>query len=171
MCFGRREMTRLTGVVAVACALACGAGGVARADQLFSNGPIITNPTGGTGAIAGLPISQAEGFTVPGSSFIFSTTGIGSTFATNTKVAEDFTVPAGGWDLDSATFYAFQTSQTTATVHTIRVNLWTETPYSAGSPQPVPNPLPTPMLATSLVLSAGPGTFVCHREGPTSTST
>jgi hypothetical protein len=143
----------------------------ASAQVLFDNGPIITNPTGGTGAIAGLPISQADGFTVPGSSFVFSTTGVAATFATQTAAAENFIVPAGGWDLDRVTLFAFQTSQTTPTVRTIRVNLWTSAPYSAGSPGPLPDPLPTPLLAEPLVLDAGVGEFVCHRQSPSGTGT
>ena len=39
---------------------------------LYDNGPIITNPRGGTGLIAGQPISQADPFTVPGQSFVRS---------------------------------------------------------------------------------------------------
>lgn len=143
----------------------------AHAQVLFDNGPIITNPIGGTGPIAGLPISQADGFTVPGSTFVFSTTGVAATFATQTAAADNFVVPAGGWDLDRVTLFAFQTSQTTPTVRTIRVNLWTSAPYSAGSPGPLPDPLPTPMLAQPLVLDAGVGEFVCHRESPSGTST
>jgi hypothetical protein len=143
----------------------------ARADVLFDNGPFITDPTGGTGSIAGLPISQAEGFTLPGSSYVYSTTGISATYADNAAVAEDFVVPAGGWDLDSVTLFAFQTSQTTPTIETIRINLWTAAPYSAGSPPPVPDPLPQPMMAEPLVLEAGPGAFVCHRESVSGTST
>src|SRR5437763_16827729 len=83
---------------------------------LYDNGPIVTNPTGGTGTISGLPISNADGFNVPGSAFLFSTTGVGATISANTALADDFTVPAGGWDLDTLTVYAFQTSETTATV-------------------------------------------------------
>ncbi|MFA6043787.1 MAG: dockerin type I domain-containing protein [Phycisphaerales bacterium] len=145
----------------------------AASDVLYSNGPIITNRTGGTGSIAGLPISNADGYMVPGSTFLFSTTGIGETIAANVAVAEDFTVPAdvAGWQLDALTIYAFQSSQTTPTATTVQVNLWTAPPYSADSPPPIPNPLPQPVLATSLVLPAGPGTFVCHRESPSSTST
>jgi hypothetical protein len=142
----------------------------ARAVELWNNGPFVTNPTGGTGSIAGLPISNADGFNVPGSSFLFSTSGVNAAAVINTAVAEDFIVPAGGWDLDSATFYAFQTSQTTATVTEIRVNLWTDTPFSAGSPG-APAVLPQPVLAQSLVLNPGPGTFVAHRQSPTGTST
>jgi hypothetical protein len=66
--------------------------------------------------------------------------------------------------------FAFQTSQTTASVTQVHVNLWTETPYSAGSPD-APANLPQPVLAANLVLPAGPGTFACHRQSVTSTGT
>jgi len=139
-------------------------------DTLHTNGPLVTNPTGGTGSIAGQPISNCDGFTVPGSTFIFSTTGVAATVSTTTALAEDFEVPQGGWDLDALTIYAFQTSQTTASVTQIQVNLWTETPYVAGSPG-APTVLPQPVLAANLVLPAGPGTFVCHRQSASSTGT
>jgi hypothetical protein len=155
--------------VIAATALTCAAGS-ANAALLHSNGPFITNPTGGTGSIAGLPISNSDGFTVPGSSFVFSTTGVGATVSANTAVAEDFTVDNGGWLLRSLTVYAFQTSQTTPTVTQVRVNLWRDTPYSAGSPD-APAVLPTPVFTNDLVYSAGPGTFVAHRQSPTGTST
>src|SRR4051812_27319706 len=79
----------------------------ALADALYSNGPVVTNPTGGTGAIAGLPISSADPYT--GSTA--GTLGFAATVATSTAAAEDFVIPAGigGWDLDSVTLYAFQT--------------------------------------------------------------
>lgn len=160
------DAMRSTAAIACVAALAASV----HADILHNNGPIITNPTGGTGSIAGLPISQADGFMVPGSTFLFSTTGVAASFATSTAAADNFVVPAGGWDLDSVTLFAFQTSQTTPSVHTIRVNLWTEAPYSAGSPGPVPDPLPVPLLMESLVLDAGEGTFVCHRQSPSGTS-
>lgn len=164
-------MTRLISKGFSILAFALVATDFARADVIFDNGPFITNPTGGTGSIAGLPISQAEGFSIPGSSYIYSTTGISASYADNAAVAEDFVVPAGGWDLDSVTLFAFQTSQTTPTIKTVRINLWNATPYSAGSPPPVPDPLPQPLMPTPLELEAGPGTFVCHRESPTGTST
>jgi hypothetical protein len=168
--FGRSPLPRALALT-LACAATLISAPSARADILFSNGPIVTNPTGGTGAIAGQPISQADPFTVPGSTFIFSTTGINATHAINVSVADNFVVPAGGWDLSAVTLFAFQTSQTTPTVHTIRINLWNAVPYSANSPGPVPNPLPQPMFAQSLVLPAGPGEFIAHRQSSSSTST
>jgi hypothetical protein len=164
--------TRATRILAIAATLAI-CGSPLSADVLFTNGPIVTNPTGGTGSILGLPISTADPFTIPGQTFLFSTTGVAATHATDTSAADNFVVPAGvqGWDLDAVTLYAFQTSQTLPTIHTIRINLWTQAPYSQNSPPPVPDPLPTPVLAQSLVLPAGTGTFVCHRQSATSTGT
>jgi hypothetical protein len=142
----------------------------AHADVLHQNGPLVTQAQGGTGTIAGQPISNCDGFTVPGSTFVFSTTGVAATVATDTSLAEDFEVPAPGWDLDTLTVYAFQTGQTTPSVTQVRVNLWTATPFSAGSPG-APAETPQPVLAQSLVLPAGSGTFVCHRQSVTSTAT
>lgn len=149
--------------------------GAAQATPLYSNGAFITNPTGGTGSIAGLPISNSDGYTVPGSTFLFSTTGVGATVSSNTAVAENFTVPAGpggvGWDLNTLTVYAFQTSQNAPSVTQIQVNLWTATPYSPGSPTiPDGTIIPQPVLTTALTLNAGPGTFVAHRQSPSGTS-
>ena len=144
--------------------------GNAVAQTLHTNGPIITNPTGGTGSIAGLPISNCDGFTVPGSTFVFSTTGVAGTVSTNTALAEDFTVPEGGWDLDALVVYAFQSSQITPTVTQVHVNLWTETPYSVGSPD-APATIPQPVLAANMVVQTGPGVLVCHRQSATSTGT
>lgn len=146
--------------------------GVLFADLLHDNGAFITAPAGGTGAIAGQPISQADPFTVPGSSFVFSTTGVAATVATSTAAAEDFTVPAGEtWDLDRVTLFAFQTSQTSPTITAVRINLWAAPPHSAGSPAPLPDPLPAPVLREPIVVDAGTGIFVAHRQGATGTGT
>ena len=150
------------------------AASVSHADVLHSNGTIITDPTGGTGVIAGLPISKADIYNIPTSTSNFSTTGVAATVATNTAAADDFTVPASGWDLDAVTLYAFQTSQLSPSITKIHINLWTAKPYLSDSPDlptPAPSPLQTPVLAASLVLDAGPGTFVCHRQSHSSTST
>lgn len=158
-------------LVAVGWCLAC-ASPAAIADVLHDNGGFVTSPDGGTGSIAGLPISQAESFTMPGSSLTFSTTGVAATVATSTAAADDFTVPEGEtWDLASVTLFAFQTSQTTPTITRVRINLWTAAPFSAGSPAPVPNPLPRPVLEQPLILDARHGVFVAHRQGSSGTST
>lgn len=165
-----RTLTRRLVLGALPLALASLAGS-AFAAPLYSNGSFITNPTGGTGTIAGLPISTSDPYTVPGSSFTFATTGVAATVLTNTAAADDFTVPVGGWDLDSLTVYAFQTSQSAATITQVHVNLWTATPYNEFSPDGSPDPLPQPVLAANLVLDAGEGVFVAHRQGATGSST
>jgi len=144
---------------------------IAAADILYNNGPFITNPTGGTGTIAGLPISSSDLFNIPGQTFNFSTLGIGATIPANVSVAEDFTVPAGGWDLDSVTIYCFQSSQTTPMVHTVRINLWDAPPFAADSPPPLPDPIPQPLLSIPLTLAPSPGQFIAHRQSTSSTST
>lgn len=156
---------------------ACGAAALALAVSgadaalLYENGPIITNPTGGTGSIAGLPISNADPFQFPGNPGIFSTTGFGATFNVQTAAADDFAVPAQGWNLDTATVYSFQTGQTTPTAIGVRINLWTAPPFDANSPPPLPDPLPQPVLAVSLVAPILSTAFVCHRQSPTATGT
>jgi hypothetical protein len=142
------------------------------ADVLFSNGTVITDPSGGTGTIAGQPISVADPYTTS-TGGTASSLGFAATYATNTAAADNFVVPAstGGWDLDAVTLYAYQSGQTSPSITTIRLNLWTAAPYSAGSPPPVPDPLPQPVLAERLVLPAGAGTFVAHRESYSSSGT
>jgi len=163
-------MKVLTPRAVVFASVVCGFGSMCLADVLHNNGPVVTSPTGGTGAIEGLPISQAESYPTPAGG-ISSTTGFAATVATDTSAAENFVVPAGGWDLDSITLFAFQTSQMVPTVTAVHINLWTSAPYSADSPAPVPDPLPQPVLATSLIVPVTGGEFVAHRQSHSSTST
>lgn len=145
------------------------------AATLFNNGTIITNPTGGTGTIAGQPISQPQ--LVPNSSVPSTIPGISATAALGIKVAEDFSVPAGQtWDVDTLTVYAWQTSSAGAspapTVTSINVNLWNSAPFDALSPAPRPEPLPQPVLPTALSLPVVSSQFVAFRQsGTTGTST
>jgi hypothetical protein len=157
---------------AVAIVAACMASAALGQTVLWDNGPIVTNPTGGTGAIAGQPISNADGFTFPGQSFIFSTTGVGAATWYDNALAEDFTVPEGEeWELTEATFFAFLTPTNADPIRAVRLNLWTSTPYNAHSPSPVPFPLPQPMLPQPLEVATEQGPLVCHRQSVTSTST
>lgn len=135
---------------------------------LWDNGPVITDPTGGTGSIAGQPISRPQ--PVPNSSLVSTTPGISATTAFGIRVAEDFTVPAGGWDLDSVKLFAFQSSQTAPTITSARINLWTSAPFDALSPQPIPNPLPQPVLSAAIEVSPTASAFVGFRQLGSSTS-
>lgn len=85
---------------------------------------VITNPTGGFG---GAPVSALQ--TAVGN----STFGAGAQITASNSVAEDFTVPAGGWTITRAKFYTYQTgSGTTSTINDARVQVFAGTP--TGTP-------------------------------------
>lgn len=82
----------------------------------FSNGPLITNPGAGAG---GADISRLQ------TSVGMNVLGFGAQIANTNSVADDFVVPAGGWKINSITFYAYQTgSTTTSTINDLRVQIW-----------------------------------------------
>ncbi len=86
---------------------------------------VVTNPTGGTG---GAPISELQ------TTLGMTTLGAGAQIASNNVVAEDFTVPAGGWSITKAKFYTYQTggSAAASTIHGLRVRNYSGTP--TGTP-------------------------------------
>lgn len=131
---------------------------------LWDNGGFVNLPTGGTGTIEGQPISQVVPY-INQAGNTFGVLSVNATFASGTKVAEDFTVPAGpGWDLSTVTFFAFQTGQSTPVVSTIYINLWTATPYTADSPDlPPGTPIPSPVLSQPLPLTHIATEFIAYR--------
>ncbi len=73
----------------------------AMADQLWNNGPLITNPGGGAGGNDASRLQTGEGTLGYGHQLLPSI---------NNRVADDFTVPAGpGWRIDNVKFFAYQT--------------------------------------------------------------
>lgn len=163
--------------LAAAAALVGFSTALASAALLFDNGPIITNPTGGTGAIAGQPISQPERLPRPGDGMLI-TTALGRTArgAGGQALGDDFVVPSQGWDLDTLTVYGFELRTTTPpitvpTIDRIHVNLWTAKPFSANSPPPIPDPLPQPVLATRLVLPVQSWSLLGYRTGGATSTT
>lgn len=150
-------------------AWALGSAGSAAAGVLWDNGGFVTNPTGGAGAIAGLPISSPE--LVPNSSVPSRTTGISATAEFGIRVAEDFTVPAGStWDLDTLRVYGFQQSLVGPTVTAVKINLWTSAPFDALSPAPRPSPLPQPVLAQAFTATVTGSELVGYRQLSTGTT-
>lgn len=60
--------------------------------------------------------------------------GFGSNTAAFIFMADDFTVPAGGWVIDSLETFTYQTgSTTTSTITSMTVQIWSGVPDSAGS--------------------------------------
>jgi hypothetical protein len=92
---------------------------------VYDNGPLINNAGGGTG---GADLSVLQG------SLGLNTLGAGHQVLNNNRVADQFTVPAGGWQLGCAVFYAYQTgSTTTSTITAVNVRIWDGTPGAMGS--------------------------------------
>jgi hypothetical protein len=96
-----------------------------RGDVLYDNGPIInsvgTGPAGEDESI----LQTALGLTI---------FGFGHNSAGSIRVADDFEVPAGGWDIDQMQFYAYQTgSTTTSTMTGVVVQIWDGIPGDPGS--------------------------------------
>ena len=99
---------------------------LARPD-LHNNGPFITHPGGGAGG-ADLSVLQTN---LQNTSVGFSSQQTPGNF----RLADDFTVPAGGWTLSSVVFFQFQTQAlpTSPTIDRVYLRLWQGRPGDAGS--------------------------------------
>ena len=87
---------------------------------LFDNGPLTTHPGGGFGGANASALQTALGL---------STYGFGHAVSSGFRVADDFTVPAGGWNVTTITFYAYQTgSTTTSTINAVNLRIWDGVP-------------------------------------------
>ena len=87
---------------------------------LFDNGPLTTHPGGGAGGADASAVQTA---------LLASTYGFGHQISANNRVADDFTVPAGGWTISTITFYAYQTgSTTTTTINNVNLQIWNGVP-------------------------------------------
>jgi hypothetical protein len=97
----------------------------AQAATLYSQANIITNPGAGFG---GADVSAIA----PGA----TTFGFGAIEGTN-RLADDFTVPAGGWLVDSVSVLAYVTgtysSPPSSPFTGISMNIWSGTPGSGGT--------------------------------------
>ena len=90
---------------------------------LFDNGPLTTNPGGGAGGANASAVQTALGLT---------TYGFGHAITSGFRMADDFTVPAGGWNISTITFYAYQTgSTTTTTINNVNLRIWNGVPGAA----------------------------------------
>jgi hypothetical protein len=124
----------------------------ASAVVLWNNGGYVTNPTGGTGTIAGQPISQIQ---LPSTTFGF---GLNEAAVPPVRLADDFTVGGPGWDLDTVTVHGYLTGATVPTATSVRLELFNGAPASGGT-----------SLGVQTV-PAGPGTLIAYRQTSTGTS-
>ncbi len=93
---------------------------------LYDNGPLITHPGGGFG---GADLSQLQ------TNLGLNTLGLGHAVSSGFRVADDFEVTdAAGWDVDTITFFAYQTgSGTSSTINAVNLRIWDGVPGEAGS--------------------------------------
>ncbi|MFN0277662.1 MAG: FG-GAP-like repeat-containing protein [Pyrinomonadaceae bacterium] len=93
--------------------------------ELYDNGPLITHPTGG---FNGSPASYVQ------TSLGLSALGFPASTSTVSRLADDFTVPSGGWTIDSITLFGYQTYSTpVGTFNDARLQIWNGAPGQAGS--------------------------------------
>jgi hypothetical protein len=95
-------------------------------DLLYDSGPVVTHPGGGAGGADASAVQTA---------LLMSVYGFGHALSTGYRVADDFTVTdAGGWDIDSFVFGAYQTgSGTTSTINHVNVRIWDGDPSAGGT--------------------------------------
>jgi hypothetical protein len=91
---------------------------------LYDNGTLVTHPGGGAGGLNASAVQTALGN---------STYGFGHAISAGLRVADDFTVPAGGWNISQITFYAYQTgSTTTTTINNVNLRIWDGQPGASN---------------------------------------
>ncbi len=94
-------------------------------NQLYSNGPLVTQI--GTG-VGGNDESVLENNTLSMNSF-----GTAHHPGASLRVADDFTVTAESWQINSIDFYAYQTNETASTITAINLRIWDGVPGNPGS--------------------------------------
>ncbi|MCB1603764.1 MAG: hypothetical protein R3F25_01395 [Gammaproteobacteria bacterium] len=92
---------------------------------LYSNGELVNSS--GTG-VGGLDESVLQSVTLG-----MGTLGFGHQVLNGNRIADDFTVPAGGWDITTITFYAYQTNETASTITAVNLQIWDGDPSNPGS--------------------------------------
>lgn len=92
---------------------------------LYDNSPLVTPPGGGSGGADASALQTALGL---------ASYGFGHQLTEGYRVADDFTVPAGGWYIASIIFFAYQTgSTTTSTIDHVTLRIWDGVPGETGS--------------------------------------
>lgn len=99
----------------------------ARAQSTYSNGPLVTHPGQG---LNGLDVSALDNGAPALNVF-----GWGASVATNTRVADDFTVPFGQtWTLQTISSFAYQTlGGPPSTITAGNYRIWNASPLAGGT--------------------------------------
>ena len=91
---------------------------------LYDNGPLVTNPGAGAGGLDASALQTGLGLTIYG---------FGAQQLNANRIADDFTVPAGGWNIGTVTLYSYQTGAASPTITGVNVQIWNGVPGAAGS--------------------------------------
>lgn len=98
---------------------------VCTAALLYDNGPLVSHPGAGADGADASVMQSALGA---------GTYGFGHQVSAGNRVADDFTVPAGGWNISTITFFAYQSgSTTTPTITAVNLRIWDGPPDQPGS--------------------------------------
>lgn len=92
---------------------------------LYDNGPLLTH----TGGCTGTYVDASRLQTTLG----LNTLGAGNQASFGYHVADDFTVPAAGWNIATIAFYGYQTGATIVTINDVRVQIWNGPPNAGGT--------------------------------------
>lgn len=91
----------------------------------YNNGGLVTHVGGGFGG--------ADASRLQNTSLGMTTVGFSASAAGALRIADDFIVPAGGWTVNSVTFFGYQTgSTTTSTFNIVRLQIWKGAPNAGG---------------------------------------
>jgi hypothetical protein len=93
---------------------------------IYDNGPMVTHLGGGAGGADASALQTTLGMNIYG---------VGHQVSAGYRVADDFTITdAGGWQIDTITFFAYQTtSGTGSTITAVNLQIWDGVPGEPGS--------------------------------------
>ena len=115
-----RTAINLAAALALAVLLACPPAAQAQNVVLYDNGPLITHADNCSGDDASRLQTALD----------LGTYGFGHQFTQGYRVADDFTVPTGGWTIESITFFAYQTGapSSPSPITGLYVQIWDGSP-------------------------------------------
>ncbi|TDR22507.1 hypothetical protein C8D91_0998 [Marinicella litoralis] len=94
------------------------------ANEIYNNGPLVNSV--GTG-IGGEDESVLQG------NIGMNTLGSGHQVAFDNRIADDFVVTGGDWEIESIDFYAYQTNEVASTITAVNLRIWDGIPGDPGS--------------------------------------
>ncbi|MCX7545033.1 hypothetical protein [Marinicella gelatinilytica] len=92
---------------------------------IYDNGPLVNSPGTGVGGMDESVLQKT--------SLGMDTLGFGHQVSTGYRVADDFVVPAAGWNIGQIEFFAYETGETASTITLVNLQIWDGPPGQSGS--------------------------------------